>query len=83
MKHLQVGFDAGYSNLYVSLSNSSDTIVGDGGFAMQFSLAADFDSTLTGPALLLGGKLYLGIIEGELIPAFGLFAKFVFKVKRR
>ena len=83
MKYLQLGFDAGYTNMYMKISDDPNSISGDGGFGMQISVACDFDSTLTGPALLLGGKFYMGILDGEFLPGFGLFAKFVVKAKRR
>ena len=83
-KYLQLGLDAGYSGLSLSISDSPyDDVNGPNGFAFQFSLIGDFDRTLTGPALLLGGKFYLGFLDGEAVPAFSLFAKFVYKGKKR
>ena len=81
-KYLQLGFDAGYSAMSVSVSDSKDTYNGPNGFGMQFTVVGDFDSTLTGPALLMGGKLYLGFLDSEMVAAFSLFAKFVYKGKK-
>jgi len=82
-KYLQLGLDIGYSGFSISDSRSSDSIKGPTGFAFQLSVVGDFDKTMTGPALLLGGKFYLGILDGEVVPAFSLFAKFVYKAKKR
>ena len=82
-KYLQLGFDAGYSGFSVSVSDSKDSYNGPNGFGMQISLIGDFDRTLTGPALLLGGKFYLGFMDGEVLPGFSLFAKFAYKGRSR
>jgi hypothetical protein len=80
MKHLQLGADLGIGRTVLD-SNISDVdpVVSDPGFAMKISAAYDFDSTMTGPALLLGGEFLLDLIESETIAGFSLFAKFVYK----
>jgi hypothetical protein len=79
-KHLQLGADLGLGKMVV-VSNISgiEANSSDSGFAMKFSVAYDFDSTMTGPALLLGGEALLEFIEGEKVAGFSIFAKFVFK----
>lgn len=83
MKYLQLGFDMGYSSMSVSLSDSSESFSGPGGFAMQLSVFGDFDSTLCGPALLMGAKGYLGILDGEMVSSVSVVAKFVFKGRKK
>ena len=78
-KYLQIGLDLGYSFFTITDSRYTESEMGPKGFAAQISAAADFDSTLTGPALLLGGKFYLGILDGEAVTSFSIFAKFVYK----
>lgn len=48
-------------------------------FGTQFSVAYDFDSTDTGPAVILGLTVLSDLFEDETVTGTGLFAKFVFK----
>jgi hypothetical protein len=77
MKHLQTGADLGLYILYFNTNVPND--YSKLGPALKLSAAYDFDSTMTGPALLLGGELLLGIPETAPTIGFTLFAKFVFK----
>jgi hypothetical protein len=81
MKHLQLGADAGLGFMVFGSSVAGvDTVVeSDPGFGVKISVAYDFDSTMTGPALLLGGELLLDFVESETITGFSIFAKFVIK----
>jgi hypothetical protein len=80
-KHLQIGADLGLGStgLVTYINGSTDTIISDPGFGMKISAAYDFDSTMTGPALLLGGDILLAFTEGETRTCFSIFAKFVYK----
>jgi len=82
-KYLQIGLDAGYSALSMSLSDSSTSYDGPSGFAFQVTAAGDFDRTLTGPALQLGAKFYWGLLSKESVYSVSLFAKFAYKGRRR
>jgi hypothetical protein len=79
-KHLQLGADLGFGRMVLDSNISSvGTIASEGGFGVKISAAYDFDSTMTGPALLLGGEFLMDFIEGESITGFSIFAKFVYK----
>ena len=78
-KHLQLGFDFGFSGFNITDSSSTKSIEGPSGIGFQISVFGDFDRTMTGPALLLGGKFYLGILSQKPVPGFALAAKFVYK----
>jgi hypothetical protein len=80
MKHIQLGADFGLGRIVLD-SNVSGTgaVSSSPGFGTKISAAYDFDSTTTGPALLLGGNLLLNFIEGETITGFSIFAKFAYK----
>jgi hypothetical protein len=79
-KHLQLGVDLGLGKMALQLSVPGiNTIASENGFAAKVSIAYDFDSTMTGPALLLGGDLLMDFIDSETITGFSVFAKFVLK----
>lgn len=48
-------------------------------FGTQFSAAYDFDSTDTGPAVILGLTVLSDFFNEETVTGAGLFAKFVIK----
>jgi hypothetical protein len=79
-EHLQLGADIGLSSasLLSSIQDNSN-IASEPGFGFKVSAAYDFDSTMTGPALLLGGELLMDFIENEIFTGYAVFAKFVFK----
>jgi hypothetical protein len=58
---------------------NAGALVSEVGSGLKISIAYDFDSTMTGPALLLGGEYLIDFIEGEDIIGFSIFAKFVYK----
>jgi hypothetical protein len=51
----------------------------DTGFSQRVSIGWDFDSTMTGLAVMAGGDVMLNIIEGETSVSYALFLKLVFK----
>jgi hypothetical protein len=80
-KHLQLGLDLGTSAVQVTSDqkpNTSDD-TSDFGFSQRVSLGWDFDSTMTGLALMAGGNVMLNIIEGETSVSYALFLKILFK----
>jgi len=79
MKYLQLGLDIGYTAISIIDSRYPDSDDGPSGFGAQITAAYDFSSKLTGPAVLLGGKFYAGYLDGQFMPAFSIFAKFVYK----
>jgi hypothetical protein len=80
-KYLQLGADLGLGRMVLdsNIPGAAGTVTSDPGFGIKFSAAYDFDSTMTGPALLLGGELLLDFIENETVTGFSIFAKFVYK----
>jgi hypothetical protein len=80
-KYLQFGADIGLAStgLVTYINSSTNTIISDPGFGMKISAAYDFDSTMTGPTLLLGGDILSCFVEGENRTCFSVFVKFVFK----
>jgi hypothetical protein len=81
MKHLQLGADVGLGEIGFSsnVAGVEVEVTSDPGFGIKLSAAYDFDSTMTGLALLLGGEVLLDFIEGETIAGYSIFAKFVIK----
>jgi hypothetical protein len=80
MKKFQLGLDAGFARMVLATNiPSPTTATSEPGFGVKISAAHDFDTTMTGPALLLGGECLVDFIEHETIAGFSLFAKFVFK----
>ena len=81
MKHLQLGADLGIGRMVLVRSVPGLMTFGgsEWGFAAKLSVAFDFDRTMTGPALLLGGDVQVNRVEGDTIAGFSIFAKFVFK----
>jgi hypothetical protein len=78
--HLQLGADVGLAcMLGVSTMSGAETNIGPFGFGGRISISYDFDSDLTGPALLLGTQLLADFLENELVVGFAIFAKFAFK----
>jgi hypothetical protein len=80
-KNLQLGFDlcASASQItYGEQTNKAD-VMSSVGFSQRASIAWDFDSTLTGLAVLAGGNVTLSTIEGDSSIAYTLFLKLVFK----
>ena len=79
-KHLQIGADLGLGRMVLDSNISGvGTVTSEPGFGVKFSVGYDFDSTMTGAALLLGGELLLDFIENETVTGFSIFAKFVYK----
>lgn len=80
MKHLQFGADVGVAKVLLQSSDDYyDDTVSNNGSGFKLSVAYDFDSTLKGPALLVGVDLLSASVEHENITGVSLFAKFVFK----
>jgi hypothetical protein len=80
-KHLQLGLDLGASVTQITYSeqmNKAD-VMSSVGFSERASIGWDFDSTLTGLALMVGGDVMLNVIEGDASVSYALFVKFVFK----
>jgi hypothetical protein len=80
-KHLQLGLDVGANGMIVTYGgepNKPDSM-SDTGFSQRVSIGWDFDSTMTGLAVMAGGDVTLNIIEGESIVSHALFLKILFK----
>ena len=90
-KHLQLGTNFGYCNSTVDSQFTLRDIIGGGPdirgpsfendpkLGFKLSLAYDFDSTMTGWALLLGGETMFTFISASPVIGFTVFAKVVFK----
>ena len=78
MKHLQLGADVGIANMVLQSSEVDDE-TSDAGAGLKLSVAWDFDSTLKGPALLLGLQFMTASIEHETVTGGSLFARFLLK----
>jgi hypothetical protein len=76
-KHLQLGYDLGISAMLAQTGESED--MSETGFSQRVSLGWDFDSTLTGLAVIAGGNAMLNIIEGDASISYALFVKIAFK----
>ncbi|MDR1095610.1 MAG: hypothetical protein LBL31_04420 [Spirochaetaceae bacterium] len=76
-RHLQLGYDFGISVMLAQTDESED--MSDTGFSQRVSIGWDFDSTLTGFAVIVGGSAMLNIIEGDAIVSHALFVKLAFK----
>ncbi|MDR1231517.1 MAG: hypothetical protein LBK61_08970 [Spirochaetaceae bacterium] len=76
-KHLQLGYDLCVGHMQIQPEESED--ISYTGFSQRVSVGWDFDSTLTGLAVILGGDATFNIIEGDLSISYALFAKLVFK----
>ncbi len=79
-KGLQLGASAGAGVMILSSSEPEfDGADSERTYGTQFSVAYDFDSTDTGPAVILGLTVLSDFFEDETVTGTGLFAKFVFK----
>jgi hypothetical protein len=80
-KHLQLGFDLGASTTQITYSEQTNKadVMSSVGFSQRASIGWDFDSTLTGLALMAGGDIMLSVIEGDASVSYALFVKLVFK----
>jgi hypothetical protein len=80
-KHLQLGLDVGANGMHVTYGGEPNKPDGmsDTGFSQRVSIGWDFDSTMTGFAVMAGGDVMLNIIEGEASVSYALFLKLVFK----
>ncbi|MDR0722687.1 MAG: hypothetical protein LBF75_07875 [Treponema sp.] len=76
-KHLQLGLDVGISE--IDVLHDEKTVSSDLGFSSRLSAAYDFDSTMTGLTVLLGGTVMLNIIERDTSLSYALFLKLAFK----
>jgi len=81
MKYLQLGTDLRFGKIALYPYNSEVKLFSTDPFGIKFSVAYDFDSSMTGMALLLGGEVLLDyfIESNTAITGFSIFAKFVFK----
>ena len=77
-KHLQLGASFGWGYAEVKYP-SSITYKSDLQLGFKLSAAYDFDSTMTGWALLLGGETMFTFISASPVIGFTVFAKVVFK----
>jgi hypothetical protein len=80
-KYLQLGADAGFGqmSLDTNIKAVQSAMESDLGQALKFSLAYDFDTTMTGFTLLLGSEVLLAFIEGETVTGYSVFLKLAFK----
>ncbi len=78
-KHLQLGLDAGLAKIVATSSFDDDDITSDTGSGFKLSVAWDFDSTLKGPAFMLGMQFMTASVEDVDFSGGSLFARFVFK----
>jgi hypothetical protein len=76
-KNLQLGLDLGASRMTVLRNKTRDN--SDFGFSARTSVGWDFDSSMTGLALILGGDLMLNVIESDASLSYALFVKLLFK----
>lgn len=79
-KGLQLGFDFGLGKMLLNSNDPFyDDLASENGSGVRFTLAYDFDSTMTGPAAQLGALVIVDSIEGESIAGFGGYLNFVYK----
>jgi hypothetical protein len=78
-KHLQLGTDFGFGRAVLKTNISGTEAASKLGSAVKLSAAYDFDSTATGPALLLGGEVLFAFIEAKTITGYSVFLKMVLK----
>lgn len=75
---LQLGAEVGIGSLTVEVTGE-ETVESDPEIGTKFTVAYDFDSTKTGPALQIGGSLLSSFVEDETILGAAVFAKLVIK----
>ncbi|MDR1216590.1 MAG: hypothetical protein LBK25_07910 [Treponema sp.] len=78
-KYLQLGLDVGLSRMVTTYYMQDIPDSSDGGLSGRLSVACDFDTTMTGLTVLLGGSLMMNIIENDTSLAYALFFKLAFK----
>ena len=79
-KHLQLGADVGLANMVLDTSfDEVGDYTSDNGTGLKLSVAWDFDSTLRGPAFMLGVQFMTASIEDVDFTGASLFARFLLK----
>jgi hypothetical protein len=78
-KYLQLGLDVGLSRMNIVHYRQDPPDDSTAGFGGRLSAAYDFDTTMTGFTVLLGGSLTMNIIENDTSLAYALFFKLAFK----
>lgn len=79
-KHLQLGVDVGLAKMAIDTSvDEYDGYTSDSGTGLKLSVAWDFDSTLRGPAFLLGVQYMAASVEDADFKGASLFARFLLK----
>jgi hypothetical protein len=78
-KYLQLGLDVGLSRMVTTYYMQDIPDGSDGGLSGRLSAAFDFDTTMTGLTVLLGGSLTMNIIENDTSLAYALFLRLAFK----
>ena len=79
-KGLQLGADVGIGKMVMSSSDETiDNTTSDNGFGSKLTIAYDFDSTLTGPATLIGGALLIDTINNNTITSGSIYLNFIIK----
>ena len=81
MKYLQLGTDLKFGRIVLYTNNSEVKRFNTDPFGIKFSTAYDFNSSMTGMALLLGSEVLLDyFIESKTtITGLSIFAKLVYK----